>query len=184
MASSSPAAPACNGPTLPCRGQLDHTGPSAWPGLALSAAIPAARTPHSPEQQIFVGDFSPEDCDDHLIRRLTGDRLLLIGCLRQGLSPAQVHLLALDWLAEAAFASIGDSGWEPVAPPTSNSPGLSTPADALAELLSTLVRRQREHRSRTVDRLTTVIDTGLLTGDLHKMALYHRARCTDNTVRT
>ncbi|MEU1091553.1 hypothetical protein ACFYPN_33325 [Streptomyces sp. NPDC005576] len=71
--------------------------------------------------------------------------------------------------------------WEPVAPPTGSGPGLSTPADALAELLATLVRRQREHRSHTVARLTTVIDTGLLPGDLHDMALYYRAKSLRDT---
>lgn len=56
------------------QGQLDYTGPIAWPGLALPAAAPAARgacPPHGHGRQILIGDFSPEDCDDHLARRLT-----------------------------------------------------------------------------------------------------------------
>lgn len=52
----------------------------------------------------------------------------------------------------------------------------ATAADALVELLSTLARRQHEHRERTTTRLTTVIDTRLLPADLHDMALYYRAK--------
>ncbi|MGP3637865.1 hypothetical protein ACTU45_31815, partial [Streptomyces sp. 24-1644] len=104
-------------------------------------------------------------------------------CLRQGLSLAQDHALDLGWLADAAFAYISDSVWEPVAPLADSGPALSTPADALAELLSALTRRQREHRSRTVAPLTTVIDTRLLPGDLHEMALYYRAKALRDTGR-
>ncbi|MFJ9598041.1 ATP/GTP-binding protein [Streptomyces virginiae] len=63
------------------QGQLDYTGPTAWPGLALPAAVPAARAarpPHGHGRQVLVGDFSPEDCDDHLARRLTRDGQPLI----------------------------------------------------------------------------------------------------------
>ncbi|NUK11157.1 ATP/GTP-binding protein, partial [Streptomyces lunaelactis] len=51
-----------------------------------------------------------------------------------------------------------------------------TPAEALVETLSALARRQREHRGRTVTRLTTVIDSGLLPTELHEMAVYYRAK--------
>ncbi|MFD5098916.1 ATP/GTP-binding protein [Streptomyces albidochromogenes] len=63
------------------QGQLDYTGPTAWPGLALPAAVPAARAArpsHGHGRQVLVGDFSPEDCDDHLARRLTRDGAPLI----------------------------------------------------------------------------------------------------------
>ncbi|WP_146065993.1 hypothetical protein [Streptomyces sp. SM13] len=53
---------------------------------------------------------------------------------------------------------------------------METAADALTELLSTLARRQHEHRSITVDRLTALAATGLLPGELHDMALYYLAK--------
>ncbi|MFE2693732.1 ATP/GTP-binding protein [Streptomyces mirabilis] len=321
------------------QGQLDWTGPTAWPGLA--AHLPGARAHDGPEvRQILVGDFSPEDCDDHLARRLahngqpligpdlrraitgrshglplyldlavmrfleirrsgrvpqphdfgdfpalisrtlsdltsderhvlrsvslldafsvplatqvaglthdaaalrlterpfiredlTGlwpfhlhqvvrsairnatdqtddrwseqdwhraalraqdalgqewahgprrDRAVLIGVLRQGLRLARdFNLAELGWLAEGAFTYVGDSVWEPLAPPAHGheSTALSTPADALVETLSALARRQREHRARTVERLTAVIDSGLLPAELQEMPVYYRAK--------
>ncbi|MEW2622857.1 ATP/GTP-binding protein [Streptomyces sp. NPDC048106] len=49
-------------------GQLDWTGPNAWPGLA-------SDTPHTRSGvsggHILIGDFSPEDCEDYLSRRLS-----------------------------------------------------------------------------------------------------------------
>jgi hypothetical protein len=48
-------------------GQLDWTGPTAWPGLADHA------DGRCPAQQILVGDFSPEDREDYLAHRLTRD---------------------------------------------------------------------------------------------------------------
>lgn len=104
------------------------------------------------------------------------DRLLLIACLRQGLRLARDHRLDLDWLAEAVWTYVSDSVWEPLAPPDTDDTGLGTAADALVELLSTLARRQHEHRARTVTRLTTVIDSRLLTAELHDMAVYYRAK--------
>ncbi|WP_405886246.1 MULTISPECIES: ATP/GTP-binding protein [unclassified Streptomyces] len=328
------------------QGQLDYTGPAAWPGLALPAAVPAARAarpPHSHARQVLIGDFSPEDCDDHLARRLTRDgepliseeirqvitdrshglplyldlsvmrfleirrtgrspapadfdhdfpaliartlsdltapernvlrsvslldafdlplaaraagltheapalrlierpfvrqdpfglwpyhlhglirstlrgaddhtddrwsprdwhqaaqrilaalgeqwtagtsrdRRLLVGCLRQGLAIARDHNLDLDWLTDAVWTYVGDSVWEPVTPPAPGAPAPSTPADALVELLSTLTRRQHEHRARTVSRLTAVLDADLLPADLQEMALYYRAKSLRDT---
>ncbi|MDX3129606.1 ATP/GTP-binding protein [Streptomyces europaeiscabiei] len=105
------------------------------------------------------------------------DRLLLIACLRQGLRLARDHRLDLGWLTTAAWTYISDSIWEPLAPPdTGSATGLGTAADALVELLSTLARRQHEHRSRTTSRLTAVIDSHLLPDDLQHMALYYRAK--------
>ncbi|MEV7980862.1 ATP/GTP-binding protein [Streptomyces sp. NPDC086519] len=104
------------------------------------------------------------------------DRLLLIAFLRQGLRLARDHRLDLGWLTPAAWTYVGDSVWEPLAPPDTGSTGLDTAADALVELLSALARRQHQHRSHTVDRLTTVIDSRLLPDDLQDMALYYRAK--------
>ncbi|MER7692855.1 ATP/GTP-binding protein [Streptomyces sp. NPDC097610] len=328
------------------QGQLDYTGPAAWPGLA-APAVPPARTagPGSRGRQVLVGDFSPEDCDDYLARRLahggqplisepvrrvitgrshglplyldlsvmrflelrrTGhtpqpadfdhdfpalvsrtlsdltpderhvlrsvslldsfdvplatraagmsheapalrlterpfvrenpfalwpfhlhglvrstirtaddhtddrwspadwhqaaqrtlaalgeqwtagtsrDRRLLVGCLRQGLAIARDYNLGLDWLTDAAWTYIGDSVWEPVTSPAPGAPAPGTPADALVELLSTLTRRQHEHRARTVSRLTAVLDAELLPADLQEMALYYRAKSLRDTGR-
>ncbi|MEU1666340.1 hypothetical protein ABZ547_22595 [Streptomyces sparsogenes] len=116
------------------------------------------------------------------------NRLLLIGCLRQGLRLARDFRLELGWLAGAAWAYISDSIWEPLAPPAAGhapaTTGLETAADALVETLSALSRRQHEHRERTVDRLTQVIDTGLLPTDLHEMALYYQAKAQRDLGRT
>jgi hypothetical protein len=108
------------------------------------------------------------------------DRLLLIGCLRQGLTLARDFRLDLGWLTDAAWAYVSDSVWEPVAPPTPAAPaadaGLQTVADALAELLSALARRQHEHRSVTADRLTALTTAGLLPAELQEMAVYYLAK--------
>ncbi|MFF9896827.1 hypothetical protein [Streptomyces longispororuber] len=53
---------------------------------------------------------------------------------------------------------------------------LETAADALVDLLTALARRQHEHRSVTVSRLTTVTGSGLLPTDLHEMGLYYLAK--------
>lgn len=119
----------------------------------------------------------------------TGDRALLVGCLRQGLRLARDHRLDLGWLADAAWDYVSDSIWEPLDPPASASTAgqastgrprgaapLATPADALVETLSTIAARQREHRTHTADRLTRVIDSRLLPEDLTDMALYYRAK--------
>ncbi|MEU3564178.1 ATP/GTP-binding protein [Kitasatospora sp. NPDC006786] len=114
-------------------------------------------------------------------------RMLLVACLRQGLVLARDHRLDLGWLATAAWAYVSDSVWEPLAPPAALSDSdtaagptgttvLTTPADALVETLSTLAARQREHRTRTADRLTRIIDSALLPEDLTDMALYYRAK--------
>lgn len=54
------------------QGQLDYTGPAAWPGLVHTAG-PATRTPvrAGTARQVLIGDFSPEDCADYFARRLT-----------------------------------------------------------------------------------------------------------------
>ncbi|WP_411137981.1 ATP/GTP-binding protein [Streptomyces sp. C10] len=121
------------------------------------------------------------------------DRTMLIDCLRQGLRLARDHHLEdLGWLTDAAFAYTDDSVWEPLAPPTHTpafpgagpQPGPDTPADALAELLAAIARRQHEHRARTAERLTAVLDTGLLSGELADLALYYRAKAHKDLART
>ncbi|MEU0273783.1 SPOR domain-containing protein [Streptomyces sp. NPDC006307] len=106
------------------------------------------------------------------------DRMLLVGCLRQALPLARDFRLDLGWLADAAWAYVSDSVWEPIAPPsrTGADRGLETPADALVELLAALARRQHEHRSLTASRLTAVVRTGLLPAELHEMAVYYLAK--------
>ncbi|MFH9663527.1 hypothetical protein ACH4NF_35240 [Streptomyces sp. NPDC017248] len=106
------------------------------------------------------------------------NRLLLVGCLRQGLPLARDFRLPLGWLAEAAWAYVSDSVWEPLAPSArpGATAGLETPADALVELLAALARRQHEHRSTTAARLATVTDSRLLPADLHEMGIYYLAK--------
>ncbi|WP_324290913.1 ATP/GTP-binding protein [Streptomyces sp. H27-S2] len=114
------------------------------------------------------------------IARTGRDRMLLVGCLRQGLALARDFRLDLGWLAEAAWAYVSDSVWEPLAPPARNDGtgdgGMATAADALVELLATLARRQHEHRSITASRLAAVTRTHLLPADLHEMAVYYLAK--------
>ncbi|MFI8515330.1 tetratricopeptide repeat protein [Streptomyces sp. NPDC085460] len=102
------------------------------------------------------------------------NRRLLVGCLRQGLAIARDHRLDLGWLTDAAHAYTDDYVWEPL--PLPDTEGPVTAADALADLLAALARRQHEHRSRTVARLTAVLDTGLLPTDLAEMARYFLAK--------
>ncbi|MEU1520378.1 ATP/GTP-binding protein [Streptomyces sp. NPDC005811] len=106
------------------------------------------------------------------------DRRLLTGCLRQGLALARDHRLELGWLTDAAWAYTDDYVWEPLPLPARDGgdDALTTAADALAELLSALARRQHEHRATTVTRLTGVLDTGLLPDELADMATYYRAK--------
>ncbi|AXE27946.1 ATP/GTP-binding protein (plasmid) [Streptomyces globosus] len=107
---------------------------------------------------------------------LAPSRMLLVACLRQGLRLARDHgLTGLGWLIEAAFVYTDDSVWEPLAL-AADTEAPDTPADAVAELLTAIARRQREHRQRTADRLTAVLDTGLLPAELTEMALYYRAK--------
>ncbi|MEW1637582.1 hypothetical protein AB0469_26365 [Streptomyces sp. NPDC093801] len=108
---------------------------------------------------------------------LAPSRMLLVACLRQGLRLARDHhLTGLGWLIEAAYVYTDDSVWEPLALPAPPDPAPDSPADAVAELLTAITRRQREHRQLTADRLTTVLDTGLLPAELTEMALYYRAK--------
>ncbi|MER8188572.1 ATP/GTP-binding protein [Kitasatospora sp. NPDC094015] len=92
------------------QGQLDYTGPAAWPDLA--AHIPATRTPapttptgavgtgpagagRVADRQVLIGDFSPEDCEDYLARRLTTDGRPVIGDDLRRVITARSHGLPL-----------------------------------------------------------------------------------------
>ncbi|WP_327372291.1 ATP/GTP-binding protein [Streptomyces sp. NBC_01217] len=108
---------------------------------------------------------------------LDPSRMLLVACLRQGLRLARDHRLTdLGWLTAAAHAYTDDSVWEPLTLPTDTTSASDTPADALAELLTAITRRQHEHRQRTVERLSEVLDSGLLSAELTELALYYRAK--------
>ena len=56
-------------------GQLDWTGPHAWPGLVPDTAHTRSG---ASGRHILIGDFSPEDCEDYLARRLSRDGQPLI----------------------------------------------------------------------------------------------------------
>ncbi|MFJ6792087.1 ATP/GTP-binding protein [Streptomyces angustmyceticus] len=106
-------------------------------------------------------------------------RMVLIGCLRQGLTLARDFRLDLGWLTQAAWTYVSDSVWEPLTAAAQHDRPenhLETAADALVEMLSAIARRQHEHRERTADRLTAVVDTGRLPDELHEMAVYYLAK--------
>ncbi|WP_432145965.1 hypothetical protein [Streptomyces sp. bgisy084] len=94
-------------------GQLDWTGPAAWPGLA--DHLPASRRDTGPAQrQILLGDFSPEDCEDHLARRLSRDGQPLIDENLRHAIAARSHGLPLYLdLAVMRFLEIRRSGRDP-----------------------------------------------------------------------
>ncbi|MEV2210253.1 ATP/GTP-binding protein [Streptomyces sp. NPDC050997] len=97
-------------------GQLDWTGPTAWPGLAAPDGPPAANAgpgPHG-ERQILVGDFSAEDCDDYLARRLTRDGRPVIGPDVRAVITARSHGLPLHLdLAVQRFLAVRRTGRHP-----------------------------------------------------------------------
>ncbi|WP_316782906.1 ATP/GTP-binding protein [Streptomyces sasae] len=166
---------------------------ATWPYHLHAAIRTALRTAgdHTEDQ------WTPADWHQAAVRALAAlgqqwhdagalipSRTLLVACLRQGLRLARDHRLDdLAWLTDAAYAYTDDSVWEPIAPPTQppapdapRQPEPDTPADALAELLAAIARRQHEHRERTAERLTAVLDTGLLSTQLAELALYYRAK--------
>ncbi len=87
------------------QGQLDHTGPHAWPHLAPHGQQPA-RTAGGRRQHL-LGDFSPADCDQYLARRLTRDGAPLIPEDVRTVITARSHGLPLHLdLAVARFLEI------------------------------------------------------------------------------
>ncbi|MCO6003390.1 hypothetical protein NE236_00160 [Actinoallomurus purpureus] len=116
------------------------------------------------------------------------DRRRLIGCLRQGLTLARDFDLELGWLVDAAFTYVGDFVWEHIdvraaassaggTPREPAFPAADGPAVALAETLTTIARRQREHRAITADRLRTILATGSLPLGLDELPRYFLAEC-------
>ncbi len=51
-------------------------------------------------------------------------------------------------------------------------------------MLTAIARRQHEHRARTAGRLSAVLDTGLLPGELTELAVYYRAKAHKDLGRT
>ncbi|MFE9123703.1 hypothetical protein [Streptomyces sp. NPDC007172] len=99
------------------QGQLDFTGPQAWPGLA-THTVPYARTgggaAHGQGRQILIGDFSAEDCDDYLARRLTRDQQPLIPADIRAVITARSHGLPLYLdLSVMRFLEIRRQGGSP-----------------------------------------------------------------------
>ncbi|MEV0479697.1 ATP/GTP-binding protein [Streptomyces sp. NPDC050508] len=97
-------------------GQLDWTGPAAWPGLA-DRGLPTPRaTPADPgsRHQILIGNFSDEDRQNYLTHRLTTDgRPLIDPTLRRVIAERSHGLpLYLD-LAAMRFLEIRRNGLTP-----------------------------------------------------------------------
>ncbi|MDV9169016.1 ATP/GTP-binding protein [Streptomyces sp. W16] len=97
-------------------GQLDWTGPVAWPGLA-ERGLPTPRaTPDDPgsRRQILIGNFSDEDRQNYLTHRLTTDgRPLIDPTLRRVIAERSHGLpLYLD-LAAMRFLEIRRNGLTP-----------------------------------------------------------------------
>ncbi|WP_315904319.1 ATP/GTP-binding protein [Streptomyces sp. ASQP_92] len=100
-------------------GQLDWTGPAAWPGLA-ATPLPSPRTAAArsaapaPGGQILIGDFSREDADDYLARRLTRDGQPLIEPAIRAVIAERSHGLPLHLdLSAMRYLEIRRSGRTP-----------------------------------------------------------------------
>ncbi|RSS81905.1 ATP/GTP-binding protein, partial [Streptomyces sp. WAC02707] len=89
-------------------GALDHTGPTAWPGLSTTPSpVPSPRAGTPGGRQHLIGDLSPEDCDDHLARRLVKDGQPLISPEIRAMITARSHGLPLHLdLAASRFLEI------------------------------------------------------------------------------
>ena len=97
-------------------GQLDWTGPAAWPGLA-DHGLPAPRAASADaggRRQILIGNFSDEDRQNYLTHRLATDgRPLIDPTLRQVIAERSHGLpLYLD-LAAMRFLAIRRTGRTP-----------------------------------------------------------------------
>ncbi|MFD7504985.1 hypothetical protein [Streptomyces sp. NPDC059850] len=97
------------------QGQLDFTGPDSWPGLAAdSLPPPSAASPAADGRQILIGDFSAEDCDDYLARRLSRDGQPLIPpAIRQVITGRSHGLPLYLALAVMRYLEIRRSGRAP-----------------------------------------------------------------------
>ncbi|MFE7318279.1 ATP/GTP-binding protein [Streptomyces sp. NPDC057555] len=98
------------------QGQLDFTGPAAWPGLDTDHVPYSGNTehPHSCEQQLLIGDFSPEDCDDYLARRLNSGGQSLIDEELRAVITGRSHGLPLHLdLSVMRFLEIRRTGRTP-----------------------------------------------------------------------
>ncbi|GLW58120.1 hypothetical protein [Kitasatospora phosalacinea] len=86
-------------------GELDHTGPLAWPHLAPRGQQPAQTAGGA--RQHLLGDFSPADCDHYLASRLTRDGAPLIPAEIRAIITERSHGLPLHLdLAVARFLEI------------------------------------------------------------------------------
>lgn len=84
------------------QGQLDYTGPTAWPALAPQPGQPALAA-GGPRQHL-IGDFSAADCDTYLAQRLTHNDRPLIGPEIRAVITQRSHGLPLHLdLAVARF---------------------------------------------------------------------------------
>ncbi|GAA3840234.1 ATP/GTP-binding protein [Streptomyces coacervatus] len=92
-------------------GQLDWAGPHAWPGLVPDTAHTRSR---ASGRQILIGDFSPEDCEDYLARRLSrGEQPLIDEPVRRIIAERSHGLpLYLD-LSVMRYLELRRSGRQP-----------------------------------------------------------------------
>ncbi|MEU9405753.1 ATP/GTP-binding protein [Streptomyces sp. NPDC048281] len=101
-------------------GQLDYTGPTAWPGLA-GQTLPGPRTTGGPtaapaSRQVLIGDFSPEDCADYLARRLVRNNRPLIDAGLRAVIAERAHGLPLYLdLAVLRYLELSRTGRTPTA---------------------------------------------------------------------
>ncbi|MEU5836412.1 ATP/GTP-binding protein [Streptomyces diacarni] len=97
-------------------GQLDWTGPAAWPGLAAHSLphLPGRSEGRPYGRQVLIGDFSPEDCQDYLARRLVRDGHPLIPDQIRGQITDRSHGLPLYLdLSVMRFLDLRRSGRTP-----------------------------------------------------------------------
>ncbi|MGK5548675.1 ATP/GTP-binding protein, partial [Streptomyces sp. URMC 127] len=96
------------------QGQLDYTGPTAWPGLAPQPGQMVPALAAGGARQHLIGDFSDQDCDTYLAQRLTHDDRPLIGPEIRAVITQRSHGLPLHLdLAVARFLEIRRTGRTP-----------------------------------------------------------------------
>ncbi|MFD0271383.1 hypothetical protein ACFVGY_33165 [Streptomyces sp. NPDC127106] len=164
--SSSAAAAGCPGPTRHCTASSTGLAPPpgpAWPPPQPWAAVPSGR-------QHLIGDLSPEDCEDHLGRRLVQDGQPLIGADIRAAITARSHGLPLHLdLAVSRYLEIRRTGRTP----TADDFDCSFPA-LLARTLSDLTPEER-HLLRSVALLDAFdLDLATQTAGLTHQALARR----------